>query len=126
MEVVNAWVNCNAKEINDIKLKIENEINKYIWSYLKPTVLVVQSSSQITISLEHNGDIQDEELLALCMFNISKIFNSCTIQIRTTEGDFVSVKYVPSLDVVTFVHVISADPEGVSASLSATESSVMG
>lgn len=90
-EGVKGVIWCNVINSVQIDSWFVAESRTVIWSW-KPPVLsspnFSQKYAQFQLTLEHNGDIQDEECITRILTKMSNVFQDVVFRIQTSEGDF--------------------------------------
>jgi hypothetical protein len=95
---VSVW--CLWNDIETIKSWSLAQFRGIIWSNLFPAFEDLPASgshARFDISLDHGGDIQDEECLAIIVIRLTKIFEGSVARIQTTEGDLLLIETLPYL-----------------------------
>lgn len=91
-EGVKSVIWCNIPNSVQIDSWFVAESRGVIWSWKPPILnspLFSHNFAQFQMSLEHNGDIQDEECIVQILTKMTNVFPDAVFRVQTSEGDFI-------------------------------------
>ena len=100
-DVVEGRVWCDFVDVEKVRAWLVAQFRGIMWSGTRPEIMSQQAkerSNLLVVSLNHMGDIQDEDLLVSVLVKLTQSFEHTCCRVDTMEGDLLMIETASRCD----------------------------
>ena len=100
-DVVEGRVWCDFVDVEKVRSWLVAQFRGIMWSGARPEIISQQAkerSNLLVVSLNHMGDIQDEDLLVSVLVKLTQSFERTCCRVDTMEGDLLMIETASRCD----------------------------